>query len=163
MSEPVVASSEPVKVPISSVFDGRPWLLPTLTGVVGFIVGLVVFGSGLALVGLVQSADAPEPTVFSDALEECKLRESESASIDDGGFTLTVESRGDEDSSGLGYEAIACILDALEAPTAVISHFEQTTAMDGRQTESWDSLTLSWSYHPDRGADYIVTLDKPKR
>lgn len=32
--------------------------------------------------------------------------------------------------------------------------------MDGRQTETWNNLELSWSYHPDRGADFVVTLEE---
>ena len=34
-----------------------------------------------------------------------------------------------------------------------------TTSIDGRQTESWDGITIEWSYHPDRGSDMVITLE----
>jgi hypothetical protein len=79
--------------------------------------------------------------------------------ISDEGHSLTIESKGEDDISGLDYEALFCIMDELGAPKAVTSHMEQTTSMDGRQTETWDDITISFSYHPDRGMDSVLTID----
>ncbi|GAA1250675.1 hypothetical protein GCM10009588_31870 [Microbacterium phyllosphaerae] len=77
--------------------------------------------------------------------------------------TLTIDVRGEEDSNGATYEAQACILRELDTPSSVISHLEQTTSMDGRQTESWDGITAAWSYHPDRGSDMVITLESTEQ
>ncbi len=77
----------------------------------------------------------------------------------DHGLSLTIDNKGDEDYlGGLSTKAMMCIFDRLEAPTAVIAHMQQTTSMDGRQTEAWDNIEVSWSYHPDRGMDSVVTV-----
>ena len=81
--------------------------------------------------------------------------------LGDGGATITIDVKGNKDYSGAPYSAEACVLRHLGAPTSVTSHIEQTTAMDGRQTESWNGITIEWSYHPDRGPDMVVKLDKP--
>jgi hypothetical protein len=35
----------------------------------------------------------------------------------------------------------------------------QTTSLDGRQTETWDDITVSFSYHTDRGMGSVLTID----
>lgn len=140
------------------------WALPVATGVAGLILGGLIVGVGGAVVSTLgeASAAAARSTVFADVLKGCDLKDDANSQIADEGYTLTVESRGEEDATGLDYGEITCILDGLHAPQAVMSHFEQTTSVDGRQTESWKGLTLSWSYHPNRGADFVVTLDPEK-
>lgn len=53
-----------------------------------------------------------------------------------------------------------CVLNALEAPDGIVAQMERTTALDGRQSASWDGITASWSYHPDRGLDIVFSLDQ---
>ncbi|TDC52740.1 hypothetical protein E1212_07760 [Jiangella ureilytica] len=55
-------------------------------------------------------------------------------------------------------EDVACLLDALEAPRAVIARVDSTRALDGMQDAEWDDLTASWTYHPDDGLSLIVTV-----
>lgn len=156
---------EPGEAPTpTSTLPLPAWALPTITGVAGLILGGLIVGvGGSVTTALVAAGAGSAPsTVFASVLDDCDLKNDANSEIADEGHTLTVESRGEEDITGLGYGDLMCILDGLDTPRAVISHFEQTTSMDGRQTESWESLTLSWSYHPDRGADFIVTLDREK-
>lgn len=141
-----------------TVFAGRPWLLPTITGVAGVIVGaLLVLTAGFLLQ---VTAQAGASSVLADALESCGVDESADAELGDGGLTLTVNMRGEDEIGGLEYLEASCIVDALNPPAAVTSHIEQTTSMDGRQSESWDQFSISWSYHPDRGLDYVLTVDR---
>lgn len=137
------------------------WVVPTATGLAGFVLGGMVvaaIGALSALAGGTIGA-ATEPTIFFDALKACNLENSESATVADGGLTLTIESKGDDDSVGIDYAQEQCILEALDVPASVLAHFGQTTSVDGRQEETWKGITLSWSYHPDRGADAVLTYD----
>jgi hypothetical protein len=34
---------------------------------------------------------------------------------------------------------------------------EGTRALDGRQTQTADGYSYTWSYHPDNGLDIIIT------
>jgi hypothetical protein len=49
-------------------------------------------------------------------------------------------------------------MDALTIPQAVREHMSQTRALDGRQTDSWEGFSASWSYHPDSGINLIVQV-----
>ncbi|MFF1875631.1 hypothetical protein [Kitasatospora herbaricolor] len=161
----------------------RPWLLPTITGVAGFVVGVMLVGGiGLGIsasnaaqhAGAVAKADTAKKTAEKKAkaaesakkytlltvLTDCGLGGSTDAELADDGYTLTVNGQGNDDYSGLQIDDEACILDALKAPSAVVSHVDQTTSMDGRQTETWGDVTMAWSYHPDRGLDAVFTVAK---
>jgi hypothetical protein len=78
--------------------------------------------------------------------------------VADGDHTLTVDTRGEEDATGASLDELSCILDHLAAPEAVRAHMEQTRALDGRQQDSWGTLTASWIYHPDTGMELIVRM-----
>lgn len=142
----------------------RPWLLPLITGVVGLFVGGTLVGVMSAAMQSVSSqnaatqAEESKASLLTDALDHCGVEESADAELGDGGMTLTVNDRGEDDFGGLGTDKAWCIVKALKPPAAVTSHIEQTTSMDGRQTESWGDVAISWSYHPDRGFDYILTV-----
>jgi hypothetical protein len=140
------------------MFSSRPWLLPTITGVAGVILGAVlVLMGGFVVQALSLAATS---SVLADALEVCDVNESADAELGDGGLTLTVNMRGEDEIGGLDYTEANCIVDALNPPAAVTSHIDQTTSMDGRQSESWDQFSISWSYHPDRGFDYVLTVER---
>lgn len=85
------------------------------------------------------------------------------ASLEDGGQTIVVDVKGNKDTTGASYASLACLLSQLKVPSRVTAHIDQTTSMDGRQTESWDGITIEWSYHPDRGADTVITTAPAKR
>jgi len=67
---------------------------------------------------------------------------------------LIVDGAGDQYVSG---PTADCVLDELEAPTSVRSQIESTTAMMGRQSDTWGDFEATWSFHPDNGLDLVVS------
>lgn len=45
--------------------------------------------------------------------------------------------------------------EVLGLPDSLEEKMEDTTALDGRQTEKYDNVTVSWKYHPDNGLEVI--------
>lgn len=158
----------------------RPlWVLPLVTGVIGLVVG----AGGMAAIGagqdaaeereaaataaaeqdLADAAEAARAEILTKAVGRCGQADSKWFIIADEGLSLTFDNKGKEDYlGGAAFQDIECVLDVLEAPAAVLSHMGQTTSMDGRQEESWDGITVAWSYHPDRGMDGVVTVEGAK-
>ncbi|GEC76440.1 hypothetical protein GCM10010213_25720 [Microbacterium maritypicum] len=149
-------SSAPAAAP--SVLS-RPsrWVLLAVVGVVGIVLGA---GGTLVAQTMLDGSGTGVPEQdgrLSEAYSFCGSPVG--TTIADENRTLTIDVKGNDDSYGASYENQACILRALDAPSSVISHLEQTTSIDGRQTETWDGITSAWSYHPDRGSDMVITLD----
>jgi len=44
---------------------------------------------------------------------------------------------------------------ALGLPDSLLSTMTDTCALDGRQTKTYDKITVSWTYHPNRGLKII--------
>ncbi|MCC2033049.1 hypothetical protein [Microbacterium allomyrinae] len=131
-----------------------------LAAVGGLIVGIM---GTLAVSGIVSSvssatAQAEVDTRLEDAVDRCKA--SDGTELGDKNQTLVIDVQGNEDATGASYADQACILEFLDMPASVESHINQTTSMDGRQSESWDGLTIEWSYHPDRGSDMVIMIDE---
>jgi hypothetical protein len=81
----------------------------------------------------------------------------------DGGKTLIIDGRSESQQlngqgTGVDSKTEACILKNLGVTAAVLNHMDNTRALDGRQTDSWDGFTASWTYHPDDGLD--ITIQK---
>ena len=51
--------------------------------------------------------------------------------------------------------ALICLLGETKAPSGVSARMDNTTALDGAQHETWGTLTVTWTYHPDNGLDVI--------
>lgn len=146
---------------------GRPrWVWIVAAAAAGAVVG-----SGLTL-GIqsmlvpTEATSAIEPSAGVQLKEDTRLVDAFDScgaegglQLSDGNRTLTFDSEGEEDYGGLQFSHFACLLAALDTPARVVSHIDQTTAMDGRQSETWNGLTMEWSYHPDRGADGVISLD----
>ena len=103
---------------------------------------------------------AAKKSLLKDALAECGLPSSGDSELGDNGLTLTINGEGDEDYSGLAIDDEVCLLRNLSAPSAVLSHIDQTTSLDGRQSETWSNVSFSWTYHPNRGLDGVFTVSK---
>ena len=52
-------------------------------------------------------------------------------------------------------QAIVFVNTALGLPDYVLDDMSSTTALMGRQTATFDDVTVSWSYHPDKGLEVI--------
>lgn len=76
--------------------------------------------------------------------------------LEDDGKTLIVDTVGNEDFDGANLEELRCVLDELDVPVRVRTAIAQTRALDGRLSESWDGITVEWSYHPDSGLQMII-------
>jgi hypothetical protein len=74
----------------------------------------------------------------------------------DNGTSLILGTPGEEDTAGVPLTQVACVLDRLDVPDAVIAQMDGTRALDGRQTAEWPGYTASWTYHPDDGLDLII-------
>lgn len=133
---------------------GRPaWLLPVATGVAGLVLGAALM-AGITTI----RAGAAEAALLTDAVEACGASFARGIDLGDEGRSLTFDMKGEDEPSGADILDIACIFGELDMPSAVMSHIDQTTSMDGRQTETWENITVSWSYHPDRGLDGVLTV-----
>lgn len=51
--------------------------------------------------------------------------------------------------------AIRKIHSTLGLPDSLITKMTQTRVIDGRQSESYDNITVSWTYHPNLGLEII--------
>lgn len=122
-------------------------------GVGGVILGILITLAAQGIGGALATDDR-----LSAAVEECG--ESDGVTLADENSTLIVDTKGEDDASGASYLSLSCLLSALDAPSSVVSHLGQTTSMDGRQSASWEGITMQWSYHPDRGADAVITIDE---
>lgn len=167
----------------SAVPGRRSWLLPAITGAAGLVIGTVVgfaladgaasnreasasasasaaaASSSSAAASASAAAEKARLAVLPDAVRACGLGVGNGGEVGDNGASLTLDNRGREDSSGLSTTGVFCVLDALNTPDAVLSRMRQTTSMDGRQDAAWDGISVTWSYHPDRGLDMVLTVD----
>jgi hypothetical protein len=72
----------------------------------------------------------------------------------DAGHSVHLGTKG---SDKVTIEEMACVLNGLDIPDAVVSQIDKTTAMQGVQTATWGEFSAKWTYHPDNGLDIIVT------
>jgi len=62
----------------------------------------------------------------------------------------------DPTSTSLTVPELACILAELKTTSAVVSHIEMTSALDGRQEDHWGKYKAFWTYHSDRGLNLTI-------
>jgi hypothetical protein len=101
----------------------------------------------------------PSPTPYKLTLEdihEVCLLEDADAQVKDDGKTLIIDGKGEEDATGAALTAIGCVIERVEMPDSVIAQMEQTRALDGMRSGSWEGYEATWNYHPDSGLNLIV-------
>lgn len=161
--------------PSRAVRPERRTFSPLLAGVVGAVAGAAIALAIALPITLGRSSDL-QGELDAIAARESAAAEAESARLEtfdnavsacgypsgievaDEGGTLTFDHEGEEDFGGADILDIGCVLGSLGMPERVATHMNQTTSMDGRQTETWDQFEIQWSYHPDRGMDGVVSL-----
>ena len=62
---------------------------------------------------------------------------------------------GDSSLIETGLDHIETLNKALGLPDWLYEEMLKTRALDGRQKESFDNVTVTWSYHPDQGMEVI--------
>ncbi|MGY5319943.1 hypothetical protein ACXA45_12015 [Neomicrococcus lactis] len=80
--------------------------------------------------------------------------------IGDEGNSVFLDSKEKDYASGdLAYEDIFCVMRELDIPDSTIHRMDSTRSLDGRVSDSWKGLTAEWTYHPDSGANVLITID----
>lgn len=120
----------------------------------GFAAGVIATVLVAGIAGALSAAGGPS---FQKAADSCNAAHTSGISLGDKGSSITIDTKGEEDTSGASMDDAACILNALDVPDSVISQMDDTSAMDGRQTASWAGVNASWTYHPDNGVKLILT------
>jgi len=107
----------------------------------------------------ILSACGGGQTGIESAVESCGLQGAPGFRVGDGGNTLSIDSKGENDASGADITDIVCVLVALDVSDAVISRLDSTRALDGRQQGSWDGYAATWGYHPNSGLDLVIEAE----
>jgi hypothetical protein len=91
------------------------------------------------------------PSKLEAVYESCGL--SDGSSIGDNGATLSIDTMGETEYVGASITDLMCVLDDpdLGVPDYITQAVLETRAIDGRQNDEFDEITMSWSYHPDNG------------
>ena len=61
----------------------------------------------------------------------------------------------DDYSDDDAIQGLLYTIEALDLPDSLIKEMSATRALDGRQSETYDDVTVSWSYHPDQGLEVL--------
>ncbi|MCR5167891.1 MAG: Ig-like domain-containing protein [Oscillospiraceae bacterium] len=88
------------------------------------------------------------------------LHDSYYCSLSSDENSLTIDSNPldiDDYSSVTAWGYIKDINEKLEL-SGLTDEMSHTRAMDGRQTRTYESLTVSWSYHPDQGINVVYSV-----
>jgi len=90
-------------------------------------------------------------------LETVRMEIAGATEVSDGGSTLIVRTK-PSNASGRIWSALAmsCVMEELEFPDWLVNSIGTTRALDGRQSEAWNGLSLQWSYHPDNGVNLVI-------
>lgn len=136
------------------------WVLPAAGGlVVGLALGL---GLGAATTNGASSSPLSEKKL-NEMVASCGIT-SDGFNILDEGTAIELDTKGEEsfDSGTSDYVAYLCMLNEIGVPETTQQKIGRTRALDGTQTDSWDGLTASWSYHPDSGSNILIEKDNSK-
>lgn len=112
---------------------------------------ITIAGASALLVTL--SGCAGSFDTFQKAYEACLTPTG--ITVSDEGKTLVINGMG-EDSYGATIYDTACVLSEIGTPTYILSNMETTNSLMGRQSDTFDGIDVSWSYHPDNGLDVVV-------
>jgi hypothetical protein len=153
MSEPEpIADATPPAAKSPSAIRALWNRLPTAARIAVPLVALAILGGIAAAV-----ARGVGPTRFEAAAADCGLEDSV---VGDGGKSLYLDMEGEELLSGeLDYFEILCVLEEVHVPDYVLDHMGSTRSLDGRQSDEWDGIEASWTYHPDDGLDVLLVLE----
>lgn len=128
-----------------------------LAAIAAALVAVFVVAAGCAESSpSLDAAAEPDETTLEAAKSECAPT-STNVTVGDGGSTLLIDHQGEDETTGVSIEDVACLLVQLQVPDSVMAQMDSTRALDGRQSADFGDLSMSWSYHPDTGIDMIVT------
>jgi hypothetical protein len=93
------------------------------------------------------------------AVDECNLQDTVGAELGDDGWTLVLDSEGEDEYSGLAFSDVQCVMDAIPVPADIQARIMNTSGIDGQQSDSFDGISISWSYHSSTGVSMIFGKD----
>lgn len=117
----------------------------------------IVVAIALTIVGLqVKKVD-----LLPQAMQTCQAQVSGDVwseyaykyNLSDGGRTLTISNSDSGD-----HEILTCICNAVDMPNSVRQKINNTRALDGTLTDTWDDVTATWTYHPDDGINMVLEV-----
>ena len=102
---------------------------------------------------------------FQSAFEDAggKNNIGEWVSLSEDGKSLSIDTNPGDESDYYDYDATDAIVKinkALGLPDALYDKMLVTRAIDGRQTETYEDISVSWTYHPDYGLEIIYERSK---
>ena len=112
-----------------------------------FVVALLGVG------GFFIFSSAKADARFSEALTLCEALDASGITFAEDGQSLNFDDKGKKDLFGGDFSDLKCIIEGLDAPSTVLARMYQTTSSMGVQDAEWDGISISWTYHPDRGMD----------
>jgi hypothetical protein len=110
-----------------------------------------IAGASLLLVSL--TGCAWQFDAFQKAYETCGSPSG--VTVADEGKTISIDGMGKEDYSGASYGDLICVIEAIETPDYIYSNIMATRALDGRQIQEFDGIEVSYSFHPNSGANIV--------
>jgi hypothetical protein len=116
---------------------------------VGVLFLVALLGVGGFFIFSSTKADAR----LKEALTLCEALDASGITFAEDEQSLNFDDKGKEDLSGGDFSDLQCIIEKLNAPSTVLARMYQTTSSMGVQDAEWDGISISWTYHPDRGLD----------
>ncbi|MBE3073473.1 MAG: hypothetical protein IMZ75_00775 [Actinobacteria bacterium] len=99
---------------------------------------------------------AARMTRFEKAVKSCSALPASVLADRGKTITMTAETDSYRGEGSLPMDDVLCPLVALNMPTSISAKMSNTTSLMGMQTDTWDGVEVSWSYHPDNGFNVIL-------
>ena len=113
----------------------------------------VIVSAGAVLLAVSLTGCVGQFDTFQKAYEDCGSPLG--VEVADEGKTITIDSIGSDDWTGASYSELTCVVSAVGTPDYINNNIMSVRALDGRQTEEFDGIVVSYSFHPDNGATIV--------
>ena len=92
---------------------------------------------------------------FQKIFKECELDKSYATVASDGSYLSIDTNPKDKDdyTDYAAYLSLYLINEKLGLPDSLMEDMGHTSSLDGKQTETFEDVTVTWKYHPDRGLE----------
>ena len=92
--------------------------------------------------------------------DKCEVKSSYASVAADGSY-LSIDTNPkdiDDYIDAEAYFSISNVNAALGIPDSLMATMNRTRAIDGTQSETFDNIKVSWSYHPDNGLEVVYQV-----